>query len=157
MRILYFDIDGTLLDLDGSPKAALVNGALEARLKRLEFASLVCVSGWVDCFSLDVRHLSPAEQRLCLHRLLASIFPDKSWFLPRLLLGSDTDNRCRDMDFKSDWYYVDDLARRFFTAEFGVAEYHANNGLRILQVDPYGDGNDILSWLDTVEANFNGS
>ena len=56
--------------------------------------------------------------------VLDRIFVDKEWFLSVLELGYDSDNRCSHIDL---------------------------TGNRILQVDPHGNGSDILEWLGELE------
>ncbi len=45
-RILYFDIDGVILDYDERVKHALRGGQLQAILQEKNFDHWVCVSGW---------------------------------------------------------------------------------------------------------------
>jgi hypothetical protein len=44
-RILYFDIDGVLLDYEDQPKRALLGGRLQHALEKAGFSKFVCVSG----------------------------------------------------------------------------------------------------------------
>ena len=49
MRVLYFDIDGTLLtDRGGVPKKQLAGGGFEAAVRSCSFDQLVCVGSVVD-------------------------------------------------------------------------------------------------------------
>jgi hydroxymethylpyrimidine pyrophosphatase-like HAD family hydrolase len=62
-RVLYFDIDGTLLDYEDQPKSALLGGRLQRALMHAGFAKFVCVSGWSDLFASPVLRLSPEERK----------------------------------------------------------------------------------------------
>lgn len=148
-KILYFDIDGTFLDYDDVPKTAFLNGQLEASLKKANFDYLACVSGWVDIFADKVMKLDSLEQRkTAMYQLLEPMFPDKNWFIEKLILISDTDARCTYMDLKTDWFYVDNWADKFFTAAHGEKLFKKHKGDRVLLCDHQGDGSDILEWLN---------
>jgi serine/threonine protein phosphatase 1 len=150
-KVLYFDIDGTLLDYDDEPKAALLDGKLEKALKEAGFDHLACVSGWVDILAAPVMQIQTlSERKEALHKKLAPLFPDREWFLDKLMLVYDTDHRCRYIDLQSDWYYVDDWADHFFTAALGPQRYEAEQGRRILLCDHEGDGSDVLVWLEKI-------
>ena len=146
-RVLYFDIDGVLVDYEDRPKVALADGSLEQELRRLAFDSLVCVSGWSDIAHASGIRLLPEQRGPWLHRIVAMIFPDRDWFLSRLTLTVDTDNRGRQIDLSSDWYYVDDWADQYFCAAWGHDLYERELGRRICLADPHADGGDILQWL----------
>lgn len=151
-RVLYFDIDGVLLDYDDQPKPALVGGPLEARLKALGFERLVCVSGWSDMLQASVARIPADEQPRRIHRMLEAIFPDREWFLERLELTNNTDHRCEQIDRDADWYYADDWADKFFTAQFGEEAYGRFFGNRVLLASHRSDGSDRLEWLDWLES-----
>ena len=153
MRTLYFDIDGVLLSYDDEQRPLLVNGELQNRLKKLSFTRLVCVSGWSDIFNAEVLNKSERNQKFSIHSLLNDVFPDKEWFIDRLVLAYDTDHRGQHIDLSTDWFYIDDWADKFFCDEFGQTLYESEVGRRILLVDPHGDGSDILHWLDNVVVN----
>lgn len=151
MKKLYFDIDGVLLSYDDIQRPKLSNGELEIRIKKLNFEKLICVSGWSDIFNSGIK--TEVQQKESIHSLLNEIFPDKDWFIDKLEIAYDTDNRCQHIDINSDWYYMDDWADKFFSEIFGKDFYQQELGKRILLVDPHGDGSDILNWLDYSETN----
>jgi phosphoglycolate phosphatase-like HAD superfamily hydrolase len=150
LRVLYFDIDGTLTDYDDAPKAAFAGGALEQALKDLSFDRLFCVSGWADP-TANAQTRAPEEHRArAIHDLLRPVFPDRDWFLSRLALGTDTDHRCRQIDLTTDWWYADDWADKFFVEHFGRELYERELGKRVLRVDPFTGGSDVLAWLTRI-------
>lgn len=149
-RVFYFDIDGTLTDYDDVPKRAFVGGALERALKDLSFERLYCLSGWADP-TANPRTRAPEEQRArAIHDDLRLVFPDRDWFLARLALGTDTDHRCRQINLAIDWWYADDWADKFFVEHFGRDLYEQELGKRVLRVDPFADGSDVLAWLAQI-------
>ena len=147
-KVLYFDIDGVLLDYDDQPKPSLLNGQLEKALKRSGFNYLACVSGWVDIFSDPVMKLNSLDKRKeALYKLLEPLFPDKAWFLEKIILISDTDHRCSYIDLNIDWYYVDDWAVEFMSKAHGAEVFEREKGRRVLLCDHRGDGTDVLEWI----------
>jgi len=152
MRVLYFDIDGVLLDSYDQPKSALLAGGLQALLISRRFEQLVCVSGWADIVRAAACRV-PREQWLAsIHRMVSGLFPDREWFLSHLELGEDTDHRGRLIDRSADWYYVDDNADQFFTAAFGMDAYTAELGKRICCPQHDSDGWEIVAWLKQIPA-----
>ncbi len=148
-KILYFDIDGVLLDYDEQPKLQLLNNKLEVILKQKDF-KLVCVSGWTDIFNCISFNKSSELQKEAIYNMLLPIFSDKTWFIENLDLVYETDQRTRYFDFNQDWFYIDDWADKFFQDEYGIKFYKQLINSRILLVDPYGDGSDILNFLSNV-------
>jgi hypothetical protein len=146
-RVLYFDIDGVLLDYEDHPKEGLREGRLQQALARAGFTKLVCVSGWSDLFASSALKLSLEQRKQAICKLLSDLL-DPEFLKNRLELAQDTDNRCHSIDVNADFYYMDDWADEYATKEFGKEFYEAHLGARILRVDPYGDGSDILAWLD---------
>ncbi len=151
-RILYFDIDGVLLDYQDNIKAALDGGALERALKAARIDRLICVSGWADMSRETVLDIPLAERPGWVYRKFSSLIPDRRWCLERLELGSDTDHRGRLIDLTTDWYYVDDWADKFFIEANGPAAFAQWRGRRILMADPFGDGTDVLRWLARIAS-----
>lgn len=146
--MLYFDIDGTFLNYDDAPKAALLNQNLENVLKAANFDFLACVSGWVDIFSEPVMKLPRLEDRkAAIYRLLKDLFPDKDWFLDKLILIPDTDKRGEYIDLNSNWYYIDDWADDFFQKVHSKTLYQQELNKRICCCNPHEDGKDVLDFL----------
>ena len=148
-RVLYFDIDGTLLDNEDRPKSALLGGRLQHTLMHAGFTKFVCVSGWSDLFASPVLRLSPEERKRAICKMLKEML-DGDFLEDQLRLAVETDNRCRSIDVNQDFYYIDDWADEYTIKQFGENFYNAHYGKRILRVDPYGDGTDILDWLESI-------
>lgn len=151
-KILYFDIDGVFIDDDLEPKTALLNTKLEELLKNKNFNSFVCLSTW----STHVKHqyfpLTENEQKEKIYKMIEASINDKIWFFPKLILKDDTEhNRCKHIDFKQDWYYMDDQAERYFTKIYGRELYNKYLNNRIINVKTKANGSDILEWLDKIE------
>jgi len=150
LKVFYFDIDGTLLDYEDAPKEGLINGKLEAALKEANFDFLACVSGWVDIFSTDVMQLNLEQRKEAIYQKLSDLFPDEDWFMERLMLIRDSDNRCTHIDLEIEWFYVDDWAEEFFKKAHGEELYESEMDNRILMCDHALDGSDIIEWIKRV-------
>ena len=149
-RILYFDIDGVLLDYEDRPKPALTAGAFERALQAAGFGQLVCVSGWAGMATDPALRIPVSDQGLWLHRQVRELFPSSQWFLDRLILCTDPDRRGWSIDTSSDWYYVDDWADEYFVAAHGAELYQAELGRRIWCADPHSDGSEVLTWVTSI-------
>ena len=153
MRKLFFDIDGVLLNYSDEPKPALLNDRLQVALKRCSFDQLVCVSG----HTWPILHPpfpwqpgSKTQQAASLLRIVEPLFSDHLWFTERLVLADDTDARATVIDVEEDFYYIDDRADEFFCKAHGEELYQAFLNSRILLVDPYADGEDIIAFLSQI-------
>jgi hypothetical protein len=74
-------------------------------------------------------------------------FVDAAWFRSITCMVPSSDLRTVHIDFKDDWYYVDDLAAEYFR-EAGQEDVLALHlGGRVLIPSPTGSGQDILDWL----------
>jgi hypothetical protein len=152
IRVLYFDIDGALLDSYDQPKPGLVAGGFEALLVSRRFERLMCVSGWADMVQAPACRIPREHRGESIHRMIAGLFPDREWFLSHLELGTDTDHRGRLIDRSVDWYYLDDNADEFFTAAFGAEAYTAELGRRICCPHHGSDGSEVITWLKQIPA-----
>ncbi|PYU94480.1 MAG: hypothetical protein DMG25_06660 [Acidobacteria bacterium] len=150
--MLYFDIDGAILDYEDRVKAGFLSGVLEAELRRAGFDRLICVSGWSDIFQEPVLRIPVSQRGAFLHKKIAAAFRDSDWFLRLLVLTTDTDNRCRGIDLAADGYYMDDRADEYFVNAHGPQAFEVEQGRRVLPVDPFSDGSDVLDWLKTIPA-----
>ncbi len=151
MRTIYFDIDGVMLNYDEKPMEALTAGRLQSELQRLDVDTLVCLSGWSDIVNTSaIAPIPIPKQKGQIATLLGDLFPDREWLLNRLILRYNSDARCQHIDLSTNWFYLDDWADQFFVQQFGAGRYQQELGRRILRVDPYGEGADILDWLHRV-------
>ncbi len=150
MRVLYFDIDGALLDWYDKPKSALLSGGFHSLLVSRQFALLVCVSGWAEIVPAEVSWYPLDQRKASIHRLVAPLFSDRDWFLSRLELGVNTDHRGFLIDRNKDWYYLDDNADQFFSEAFGPEAYSAELGRRICCPHHSSDGAEVIAWLEAI-------
>ena len=155
-RILYFDIDGTINDYNDRVKPRLANGVLQRALEQSGFDELVCVSGWATMF-LDAQRFHPIPNRSAdlverIRLVVEDAFPDESLFRQRCTLKFENDNRALHIETNADWYFIDDWAQEFFEKDFGAEAYSSWHGTRILQCDPFGDGTDVLEFIQRLNG-----
>ena len=163
-RILYWDIDGTIIDqsIDEAVKPALADGELQSRIEAAGFDRTVCISGRAT-MARDAlfrpyeiaKGMSPEQERLCLRsvwEIVRDAFPSFERFSQLTRLRYENDNRGEAIDLTADWYYVDDLADHFFVNAYGTSSFEEHLGARILMCDPEGDGSDIIDWLRDIAS-----
>lgn len=154
-QILYFDINGTLLDENDMPKKSLINRRLETVLKSKNFDYYACVSSYSDMVAQRFNYTkkpSKIEQKESIWLLLKDIFTDKDDFIEKLILIYNTDRKGEYINFDSDWYYLDDWADKFYGEVYGIAQYDKmikQEKIHLTQHD--GNGEDILVWLEKIE------
>ena len=152
-RVLYFDIDGTLVrPTFGRAKHALAGGRFERILHRAGFDRVVCVSDAVTIARL-LAEVAPRRLRAdvpsTLFRFCAGVFDDRAWFREHVRAIQDPIERASEFDLREDWYYVDDHAWRYL-ARAGIPPDDAAE--RVLQCDPHGEGEDVAAWLTGLAA-----
>lgn len=152
-RVLYFDIDGTLvLPTFGRAKHALAAGRFERLVRRAGFDAIVCVSDAVIISRL-VRDMAPAGMRRdvdsMLFRFCGGTFEDRSWFRRWVEHVEDPVQRASEFDRGADWYYIDDHAHRY-VARAGIPACEADG--RVLACDPHAEGEDVAAWLADLAA-----
>ena len=151
MRLLYFDIDGTLLIGDtGEPKAALAHGAFEMAIRQKGFNELICIGNYVDVIrsieEIDTSYDGMSE----LFRVCAGVFTNEDWFRTITSLVKDSLYRAKEINYNEDWWYLDDLAEYHFGIAGLKKVFEANRGRRIMIPSPNGDGKDILDWIERI-------
>ena len=148
MRKLYFDLDGTILDLStGLPKAALAHGRLEAAIRRARVDELVCVGNFVGLVHA-METLRPGYDGLGgLFALCDNAFDDEGWFRERVRLAADPKFRAVEVDLSADGWYMDDEGERYFAYAGLIGIWQEHLGKRILRPLPRGDGEDVLTWM----------
>ena len=148
MRALYFDLDGTLIGQDtGRPKTALLGGRFEDAVRAASFEAIVCVGSFVAVIHELVSVRTGYDGPGAILELCGGAFRDESWFRRTLRLVGDPWNRAAEVPLDTDWWYVDDLARSFFSRAGREGVFRAECGRRICVPQPDGDGSDVLEWL----------
>ncbi len=150
-RILYFDIDGTLVrEPFGAAKPALGLGRFGDLARAAGFDRLVCVSDAVSIGRL-IASQRPGEDVMdtVLH-LAGGTLRDGAWFRTRVHPVDDPQFRGRAIDTTQDWYYVDDWAAMHLEEAHPTSWlYHLRQG-RVLQCNAAGSGEDIVAWLRRI-------
>ena len=151
MKILYFDIDGTVLLTDtNKAKPCLANGRFEAGIRRAGFSNLVCVGNFAR-IAHAVKGMGLEYDELgVLFGICGGAFSDEKWFRSVTTLVSDPEQRTTLIDFSGNWWYMDDLANEYFHAGGQVEILSAHLGNRVLIPNPTGDGQDVLEWLNAI-------
>jgi len=157
MRTLYFDIDGTVLRMyTPGAKPALANGALERAIRVAGFDKLVCIGNYCEIALMMEPLVEKFDALDAVFEICSGVFDDQGWFRARTRLIPRPDLRATEVDLTEDWWYMDDLAEKYF-ADAGRDEvYRAHVGGRILVPSAEGDGEDVLSWLRAISTRFGG-
>jgi hypothetical protein len=151
MRKLYFDIDGTILDVQTAlAKPALLDGRFARAIRAAGIETLVCVGNYAGVV-VEVQAMARNYDALgAILELCNGVFSDEGWFRANTRLIADPEDRAAEVNLDEDWWYVDDLAEKYFV-EAGRAEvFRQQVGRRILAPTPDGDGADVLDWLDGI-------
>jgi hypothetical protein len=146
MKILYFDIDGTILR-DSRPKPALAHGALERAVKTAGFARLVCVSNVITTIQFMKELGQEIDGLGVVFDVCRRTIHDPAWFRSITKLVSDPEHRARCIDFEADWWYLDDMARWYMEQDHLSEVYEENLGVRLFVPNQDGDGSNVLHWL----------
>lgn len=150
-KLLYFDIDGTILD--GSTKAVkenLKNGQLEIKIKKCHFDKIFCVGSVNDIFK-DLENMGQhVDNTEIVYTLCFDAFTDYDWFVSSIHCLKDSDQQIYPIEFDGDWWYMDCRADNLLKkiGKYGI--FTQQVGKRILIPNPTGDGQDIISWLDDM-------
>ena len=140
MRKLYFDIDGTILDLEsGDLKPALGGGRLGRAIRDARIGELVCVGNFVEVI-----------RTLWILELCRGAFDDEAWFRAHTALVERPASRAAEVELTEDWWYMDDLAETYFIECGRTSVFLKHLGGRILRPSPTGDGQDVLDWLRAI-------
>ena len=105
LKVLYFDIDGTVL-LDGCDRAkpALAGGRLEAAVREAGVQRLVCVGSFVTVARLMMQVDENYDALGMILELCQGAFADSAWFRASTDLVQDADDRARCVDMSDDWW-----------------------------------------------------
>jgi hypothetical protein len=147
MKLLYFDMDGTLVDLMTSEiKSKLANGAFENAVRAAGFERLVFVGNAIEILNFH-------EQRHDGHEIILGLgrgaCTDEAWFRRTCSWIDKPGERAAAIDLEQDWWYVDDLAESYLTDAGREAIFKVEIGHRVLVPAPRGDGGDVLDWLES--------
>jgi hypothetical protein len=151
MRILYFDLDGTILSSkDGEVKQELRNGALENAIRRAKIAHLVCV-GNIGIVASAVEELGHNYDAIeIVFRLCNGAFKDINWFRDVTTMVSDPENRAEFINLSSDWWYMDDLAEIYLKKADLLETLMKTDHCRVYIPNPSGSGAGVLDWLNAI-------
>ena len=152
MRRLYFDVDGTVLRLyTNSAKTALAEGALGRAIRDAGFEEIVCVGKYVEIVRAMTALVEGFDALGAILDVCAGVFADEEWFRAHARLVENPDQRAAEVDLASDWWYVDDLAEKYFMSAGRAEIYREHLGSRIFSPSPEGEGQDVLDWLDKLK------
>lgn len=147
-RVLYFDIDGTLVDqARGVAKRALAGGRFERLVRAARFDRLVCVDTVPLTSGRGRWPRRGSDPWRGVFRRCRGTIADYAWLRLHARLVGDPASRGTYIDLDEDWYYVDDHAHAY-AARAGIDA--PQQGRRILQCEPAGAGLDVHSWLDSL-------
>lgn len=148
VKILYFDIDGTVLRNDApSAKPALGNGRFEELISRAGFDRVVCVGNMITVTRYLAEVDPDADPAEIVFRYLDGAFVDIEAFRARVVYSEDPEHRARHIDYAADWWYVDDMAAYYLELECLGDVLRAESGRRVFIPRPDGDGSGVAAWL----------
>lgn len=150
-KSLYFAIDGTILDKSTKAvKKNLQNGQLELRIRNADFNKLFCIGNVNKIFNgLEQmgQHVDSVE---IVYTLCFDAFTDFDWFVSSVCCTKKSDKWINQIDFSGNWWYMDILAEQYLKNNGKNELFKQQKGNRILIPNDSGDGNDIITWLDSV-------
>ena len=151
VKILYFDINGTIVR-DYQCKPALAGGAFEQAVREAGFGRLVCMSN-AQSFIKLLDEMGHAPNPLAImFNMCWGAFRDADWFHQVTTLVPDPGHRALYIDVTTDWWYLDDLAKKYLEKEGLASLFETNLGRRILVPTASSDGEEILRWLTNSGA-----
>lgn len=150
-RTLYFDIDGTVLRMyTPRAKPALANGVLGRAIRDARFEKLVCIGNYCEIAHMMqplVPNFDPLGSVL---EVCSGVFDDDDWFRACTRLITRPDLRAAEVDLTEDWWYMDDLAEKYFSDAGRAEVYREHRGGRIFVPTAEGDGEDVLAWIQKI-------
>jgi len=146
-RVLYFDIDGTVVhETFGACKEALADGRLEHLIRAAGFERLVCVSD-----AVSIARLLPSNAHDTVFEFCRGAFEDRAWFREHVRLVPDPVQRARYLDTNDDWYFMDDYAYTYLRkAERSRLAFRGAIKRRVLRAQSRSDGSEVDSWLTAL-------
>ena len=151
MKILYFDINGTILNAADKAKPLLADGLLEKAVRAAGFERLVCVSSMVTVLHAyrQAGRTPDAHEFILGH--CDGTFQDLDWFRATARMVEKPSSRVESIDEEADWYYMDDYAVEYLERAQRFDLLAEQLGKRILVTGPGSDGADVLDWLRRTE------
>jgi hypothetical protein len=150
-KLLYFDIDGTILD--SSTKAVkrnLQNGQLELKIREAHFDKIYCVGNVNEIFKGLEEMGQQVDSVEIIYTLCFDAFTDFDWFMKNVCCAKQSDQRIKEIQFNEDWWYMDVLAERYLDTDESIGVLKQHLGARIFIPKPEGDGEDIINWFGTI-------
>lgn len=149
-RVLYFDIDGTLVrPALGSAKRALARGRFERAVRDAGFDLLVCVSSACDEEAGARRMRDACERWRRAFHLCRGTFEDLAWFRRRVrALGTPRLAVPRGERAAEDYHLYARGVPPAGRPDLAAARREG----RLLECDPRGEGADVLAWLRSVQS-----
>jgi hypothetical protein len=150
-RVLYFDIDGTIVKPTfGRVKHAVADGRFERAVQGARFDRIVCVSDAVLLSRVVMEGLiGRGDVAGAVFRFCRGAFRDEGWFRAHVEMVANPLRRAEAIDLEDDWYYADDNARRYLRRA-GLPP--GCGGLRTLQCRSDSEGHELMAWLEGLVA-----
>jgi len=150
-KLLYFDIDGTVLNsASKAVKSNLQNGKLELKIREAHFDKIYCMGNVNDIFNgLEEmgQHVDNVE---IVYTLCFDAFTDFDWFINHVCCMKNPDQKMNQIQYNEDWWYMDVSAKKFLKNGDSGPDLKQHLGTRILVPKAQGDGEDIITWIETV-------
>lgn len=151
MKVLYFDLDGTVVNYElGLVKPRLANGGFERAIRAAGFNRLICVGNAMEIIEYHLESGRGTDGHAMIRELCQGAFENERWFKDATTWVREPRRRGKSLDLSLDWWYVDDLAERYLGLEGMEDCFRQHLGGRIFVPDRVGDGSDVIDWLEGV-------
>ena len=148
MKILYFDINGTLTrDPSDRAKPCLADGAFEREVRAAGIQKLVCVSSMVGLITTYRKAGREVDGHNIIFEHCRGTIQDELWFRRVTDMELDYHRRVEAIQEDSDWWYVDDYAQEYCERAGRYDLIEEQMGKRIFAPEAAGDGSDVVKWL----------
>jgi hypothetical protein len=150
-KFFYFGIDGTILDKSTKAvKKNLQNGQFELKIRNFNFDKIICV-GMINKIFNGLKEIGQQVDNVeIVYTLCFDAFTDFDWFVNMVCCTNNEAKPIRQIDFSGDWWYLDNAAEKHFKSVGKSDILKKHKGNRILIPNPIGDGQDIISWFETI-------
>ena len=150
-KLLYFDIDGTILD--GTTKAvkkSLQNGQLEITIREANFDKIFCVGNVNEIFKGLEEMGQHVDNIEIVYTLCFDAFTDFEWFMNNACCTKNPDRRIEQIQYNEDWWYMDVFAEKYVNKSEIRKTIEQHRDKRIFVPNAQGDGQDIINWISTL-------